>query len=85
LVFEAQNIEPLLLEFVRMICLRGTRLLSSPQPTTCQHTQQSSYQPTGKALEKMFQDFAQALVETLPCILEAILKRLEIENAHSSF
>lgn len=85
LVFKAQNIKPLLREFVRMIYLRGTRLLSSPQPTTCQHAQQSSYQPTGKKLEGMFQDFAGTLVETLPYILEAILKRLEIENAHSSF
>lgn len=76
LVFETESIKPLLMEFMRIVCLRGTRLLSSPQ-LTCQHTQRADYQPTQEALQKMFQDFAEALVETLPYILEAITERLD--------
>lgn len=75
LVFETETIKPLLMEFMRIVCLRGTRLLSSPQ-LTCQHTQRPDYQPTQEALQKMFQDFAEALVETLPYILEAITEKL---------
>lgn len=75
LVFKTEEIKPLLMEFMRMVCLRGTRLLSSPQ-LTCQHTQRPDYQPTQEVLQKMFQDFAEALIETLPYILEAITERL---------
>lgn len=80
LVFDTEDIKPLLMEFMRMICLRGNRLLSSPQ-LTCQHTQRPDYQPTQEALQEMFQDFAEALIETLPNILEAITERLGIDNS----
>lgn len=78
LVFNAENIKPLLMEFMRIICLRGNRLLSSPN-STCQHTQRQEYNPTQEALQEMFQDFAKALLETLPQILEAIVEKLGID------
>ena len=83
LVFDTEDIKPLLMEFMRMICLRGTRLLSSPQQA-CQHTQRPDYQPTQEALQEMFQDFAEALTETLPNILEAITERLGIDNSEAN-
>jgi len=83
LVFDTEDVKPLLMEFMRMICLRGTRLLSSPQ-LTCQHTQRPDYQPTQEALQEMFQDFAGALTETLPNILEAITERLGIDNSEAN-
>jgi hypothetical protein len=82
LIFSTETIEPLVMEFVRMVCLRGTRLLSSPQ-LMCQHTQQPDYSPTQEELEKMLQDFSKALVETLPYVLEAITERLGIKNSEA--
>lgn len=81
LVFKRSEIEPLLIEFVKMICLRARRLLSSPAPTKCQHLQRFGYQPSQQELEEMFRDFACAIMETLPCVLEAIAENL---GAHKS-
>jgi len=83
LVFNAQNIKPLLTEFTRIICLRGVRLLSSPQLQQCQHVKQSNYLPTQEELQKMFKDFAEALVETLPNALETIITNLEIRTSNN--
>ena len=78
LVFDAQKIKPLLAEFVRMICLRAERLLSSEQVPSCQHTKNMSYQPSREELQRAFEDFSEALVETLPTVLDIILKQLGI-------
>ena len=83
LVFKAQQIEPLLMEFVRMICLRANRLLSSPPPAKCQHSQHLNYQPSQQELQEMFQDFADALIETLPCVLETIAEKLEVHSSEA--
>jgi len=83
LVFNAQNIKPLLTEFTRMICLRGIRLLSSPQLQPCQHLKQSNYLPTQEELQKMFKDFAEALVETLPNALKIIIENLDLKNLNA--
>jgi hypothetical protein len=82
LVFNAQNIKPLLTEFTRIICLRGVRFLSSPQLQQCQHVKQSNYLPTQEELQKMFEDFAEALVETLPNALKIIIEKLDIKNSN---
>jgi len=81
LVFKAQEIKPLLMEFVKMIYLRASRLLSSPAPATCQHSQRFGYQPSQKELQEMFQDFAGALMETLPYVLETISERLGTQSS----
>lgn len=52
LVFKAQEIEPLLMKFVKMTFLRARRLLSSPTPTTCQHSRHFGFQPSQKSLKK---------------------------------
>ena len=78
LVFNAQKLKPLLAEFVRMICLRAERLLSSEQIPSCQHVKNVSYQPSQEELQQAFEDFSEALVETLPTVLDIILKQLGI-------
>jgi hypothetical protein len=80
LTFDAENIRPILMEFMRMICLRGARLLSSPQ-LSCQHSPQMDYRPTQEELQKMFQDFAEALTLTLPHALEIIIEKLGVQNS----
>lgn len=76
LTFNAQIIKPLLTEFIRMICLRGARLLLSTQLQPCQHVKQSNYVPTQERLQEMFQDFSEAVIETLPHVVETILREL---------
>jgi hypothetical protein len=78
LVFNAQKIRPLLTEFMRMICLRANRLLSSQQIQPCHHAKQLNYSPTQEELEKMFEEFSEALVETLPSVTQTILDSLGI-------
>ena len=79
LVFDIQDIEPLLLQFMKMCIMRGSRLLSLPQPPQCQHTKRVDWQPDQEELQSMFQDFAKAITETLPPVLKVILERLNIE------
>ena len=78
LVFNAQKLKPLLVEFARMIYLRAERLLSSEQMPSCQHMRNLSYQPSQQEIQQAFEDFSEALVETLPVVLEIILKQLGI-------
>jgi hypothetical protein len=61
-----------------MICLRANRLLSSQQIQPCHHAKQSKYSATQKELEKMFEEFSEALVETLPSVTQAILDNLGV-------
>ncbi|MEM2144904.1 MAG: hypothetical protein QW279_06055 [Candidatus Jordarchaeaceae archaeon] len=77
LVFNTEKFKPLLAEFMRMICLKAIRLLSSQQTQPCQHAHPLNYQPTQTELEKTFEDFSEAFVETLPAVLQIILKQLE--------
>lgn len=80
LFFKAQEIQPLLMEFVKMICLRASRLLASPTSATCQHSQHFDYQPSQEELQRMFQDFSVALMETLPYVLETIAEKLGVQS-----
>jgi hypothetical protein len=80
LVFNVQDFEPLLIEFMKMCIMRGKRLLSTQQPPPCQHTIPLNWQPTQEKLQSMLQDFAKAVTETLPYVLKAILERLDIKT-----
>jgi len=81
LAFNAKIIEPLLTEFTRMICLRGIRLLLSSQLQPCKHVKQSNYLPTQEELQEMFQDFSEAVIETLPRVVETILRELGVASS----
>ncbi|MEM3765865.1 MAG: hypothetical protein QXU46_02415 [Candidatus Bathyarchaeia archaeon] len=83
LVFNVNEIKPLLTEFTRMLCLRGIRLLSSQQIQPCQHELQRCHQPKQEELEEMFRDFSKALIETLPSILQIIIEKLGISTLQS--
>lgn len=83
LFFKAEEIEALLMEFVRMICLRASRLLSSPTPAACQHLHYHSYQPSQEELQEMFQDFAGAIMETLPYVLETVAEKLGVHSSEA--
>ncbi|MEM2130249.1 MAG: hypothetical protein QXZ70_06595 [Candidatus Bathyarchaeia archaeon] len=80
LVLKTSDIKPLLNEFIRMICLRSIRLLSSQQIQPCHHKKQFKYSPKQDELQEMFKDFSEAITETLPTILQTIIEELEIAN-----
>lgn len=80
LVFDVHEVKPLLTEFVRMLCLRGIRLLSAEHIQPCQHERERCHQPKQDELEQMFRDFSKALIETLPSILQIITEKLGIST-----
>ncbi|MEM3612654.1 MAG: hypothetical protein QW090_04785 [Candidatus Bathyarchaeia archaeon] len=80
LVFDAYKIRPLLSEFIRMLCLRGIRLLSSQHTQPCQHKHEQRRNFQQEKIEEMFEKFSKALVETLPLILQVIIEKLEISK-----
>lgn len=80
LVFDACEIRPLLAGFIRMLCLRGIRLLSSQHIQPCQHKQKHLHNHQQKKIEEMFEEFSKALIETLPLILQVIIEKLEISK-----
>jgi hypothetical protein len=82
LVFDVHEIKPLLTEFVRMLCLRGIRLLSAEHIQPCQHERERCHQPKQEELEEMLKDFSKALNETLPSILQIIIEKLGISSFH---
>ena len=78
LVFEGTDLKPLLMHFMRMCILRGRRFLINSE-TSCEHTIPSeTWSPTQEQLQQMFEDFAQALVETLPHVMKTVLEKLGI-------
>ena len=80
LVFDVHEVKPLLTEFVRMLCLKGMRLLSAEHIQPCQHERERCHQPKQNELEQMFRDFSKALIETLPSILQIITEKLGIST-----
>jgi hypothetical protein len=80
LVFDVHEVKPLLTEFIRMLCLRGIRLLSAQHLQPCQHERERCHRPKQEELEGMFKDFSKALIETLPSILQAIIEKLGIST-----
>ena len=83
LTFNARELRPILQEFIRVLCLRGLRLLSTRHFQPCSHTRNMSRQKKNKqlkqkALEEMFRDLSDAIIETLPMILDTILKQLGV-------
>jgi len=75
LVFNIDDLKPLLTEFVLMIYLRANRLLSSSH-FTCEHAPERDYRPTQEDLQITIQDFAQSLLETLPHVLSITFGKL---------
>jgi len=77
LVFEKTKITQLLTQFVRMIVTRADRLLSAPKGQ-CKHAANSkAWSPTSQQIQETFSDFADAVVRTLPDVVETIITILE--------
>jgi len=80
LKFNGTCLKPLLVRFVKMCVLRGERLLATPEPS-CEHPEQNDcWSPTQEEIQNMLEDFAQALVETLPHVLKTVLETLEVKE-----
>jgi len=79
LIFNTENLQPLLAEFATMIYLRGNRLLSSSQ-FTCEHEPREDYHPTQEVLQVAIQEFSQGLIETLPSVIIAAIQKLGLQN-----
>lgn len=81
LLFNGKCLKPLLMRFMKMCILRGERLLATPEPT-CEHPRQSDcWSPTQEEIQSMLEDFAKALVETLPRVLKRVFETLEVKDS----
>jgi len=80
LVFDGNELKPLLMEFMKTCIMRGARLLASSEPTSCEHlNQHNRWSPTQKELQEFLQDFAATLVETMPHVVEIVIEKLGIK------
>ena len=82
LAFNAQELRPLLEEFTKMLCLRGLRLLSTEHFQVYSHVEdrtrrriKTTRQMEQERLEIFFREFSEALTETLPLVLQIVLKK----------
>jgi len=79
LTFEGTSLKPLLIQFMRMFVLRANRL-SKDTETPCEHSfQNRNWSPSQQQLQEAFSDFAHSVIETLPSVVETIVKMLERE------
>lgn len=79
LLFRGTHLKPLLMRFMKTCILRGERLLAD-QTSTCDHPKQSDWSPTQEEIQAMLDDFAKALVETLPCVVKTVFETLEVKE-----
>jgi len=79
LVFDGDHLKPILVRFMRNCILRGKRLLKTEE-ADCNHpTKSNCWLPDQQAVQDMLEDFAKALVETLPHVVGKIFEMLKIE------
>lgn len=77
LVFEGTELKPMLTQFMRMIVSRAGRLFADTQ-TSCEHTfEYKNWSPNQQQLQEAFLDFAHSVTETLPSVVEAVVKILD--------
>lgn len=80
LSFDGVQFNGLLKRFMKTCILRGQRLLAAPTQTACKHSIPTDWSPTQGELQQMLEDFAAALVESLPCVVETILHKLRLSR-----
>jgi len=76
-VIRRKRLQPMLLAFMRMCILRGGRVLAETGPVKCQHsTTWSNFTLSAKEFENTIHDFADALMDTLPTVMETVLREI---------
>jgi len=76
-VIRRESLQPLLLAFMRMCILRGKRVLTEAEPVECHHfATPRSFTLSSGELERVLRDFAEALADTLPVVLETVLREI---------
>jgi hypothetical protein len=77
LLFEGTKLKPLLTQFMKMIVSRAERFLSNPE-TSCEHVPEcKSWSPNQRQLQAAFSDFSDAVVKTLPSVVETVVMMLD--------
>jgi hypothetical protein len=80
LVLEKSKIKPLLTQFIKMVVSRAERLLSASE-VQCKHTySHKAWSPNSQQIQQTFLDFANAVVKTLPHVVETIMILLDEEE-----
>ena len=75
-VLRRKNLEPTLQAFMEMCILRGKRVLTA-KTVKCQNSAASkNFTLSSKEFEDTFNDFAEALMKTLPIVLKTVLREI---------
>jgi hypothetical protein len=80
LSFDGMQLNALLKRFMKTCILRGQRLLTSPQETSCKHRSQTNWSPTQEELQEMLRDFATGMIETLPSVVKTVFQTLKLKE-----
>jgi len=76
-VIRRKSLQLMLQAFMRMCILRGERVLAETEPVKCQHsTTWSNFTLSSKEFENTIHDFADALMDTLPTVMETVLREI---------
>ncbi len=78
LVLERIELEPLLELFMKMTIVRGKRLLARLDGPCSHESQLRNWSPSQQELQGMLSDFLNAVTETLPIAVDAVLRKLGI-------
>jgi hypothetical protein len=76
LLFDGTKFKLLLMRFMKTCILRANRLLASTEPKCGHYIQNNDWSPTEKGVQEMLEDFAIAIVETLPHVAEKVFETL---------
>ena len=80
-VIRRKSLQPMLLAFMRMCILRGKRVLSETEQVECRHfTTPINFSLSSKEFERALCNFTEALVDTLPVVLETVLQEMLPDN-----
>ncbi len=78
LVLERIELEPLLELFMKMTIVRGKRLLARLDGPCSHESQLRNWSSSQQELQGMLSDFLNAVTETLPIAVDAVLRKLGI-------
>jgi len=80
LIFGGAKLRPLLTQFMKMFIQRANRLLASTEASCDHNFWDGNWSPTQQQLQEAFSDFAEAVVRSLPNVVDTIISILNGEK-----
>jgi len=81
-VLRRKSLQPMLQAFMQMCILRGERVLAA-ETVKCQTVPPKSFTLSSTELENTVNEFAERLIETLPVVLETVLREIRSNDENA--